>query len=49
MVVRLIPQTILNMEDLILPEVLKDLAARPKGLVLVLDQLDLERAQPWPP
>ena len=35
MVLRLIPQTILTMEDLKLPEVLKDLAARPKGLVLV--------------
>ena len=35
MVLRLIPQTILSMEELNLPEVLKDLAARPKGLVLV--------------
>ena len=35
MVLRLIPQTILTMEDLKLPEVLKDLAPRPKGLVLV--------------
>ena len=35
MVLRLIPQTIVSMEELNLPEVLKDLAARPKGLVLV--------------
>ncbi len=35
MVLRLIPQTILTMEDLKPPEVLKDLTARPKGLVLV--------------
>ena len=35
MVLRLIPQTILSMEKLNLPEGLKDLAARPKGLVLV--------------
>ena len=35
MVLRLIPQTILSMEELNLPEVLKDLAARPKGLVLI--------------
>ena len=35
MVLRLIPQTILSMEELNLPEVLKDLAARSKGLVLV--------------
>ena len=35
MVLRLIPQTIFTMEDLKPPEVLKDLAARPKGLLLV--------------
>ena len=35
MVLRLIPQTIISMEELNLPEVLKDLAARPKGLVLI--------------
>ena len=35
MVLRLIPQTILSLEDLGLPEVLKTLADRPKGLVLV--------------
>ena len=35
MVLRLIPQTILSLEQLNLPEVLKDLAARPKGLVLI--------------
>ena len=35
MVLRLIPQTMLTMEDLKHPEVLKDLAARPKGFVLV--------------
>ena len=35
MVLRLIPQTILSLEDLQLPEVLKNLANRPKGLVLV--------------
>ena len=35
MVLRLIPQTILSLEDLQLPEVLKTLANRPKGLVLV--------------
>ena len=35
MVLRLIPQTILTLEDLGLPTVLKELASRPKGLVLV--------------
>ncbi|RPF78563.1 MAG: type IV pili twitching motility protein PilT, partial [Synechococcus sp. TMED20] len=35
MVLRLIPQTILTMEQLKLPEVLRELAARPKGLILV--------------
>ena len=35
MVLRLIPQTILSMEQLHLPNVLKSLAARPKGLILV--------------
>ena len=35
MVLRLIPQTILTMEELNLPPVLQELAARPKGLVLV--------------
>ncbi|MFZ9166492.1 type IV pilus twitching motility protein PilT [Vulcanococcus sp.] len=35
LVLRLIPQTIASLEELGLPEVLKDLAARPKGLVLV--------------
>jgi len=35
MVLRLIPQTILTLEDLKLPEVLRELASRPKGLVLV--------------
>ena len=35
MVLRLIPQTILSLEELQLPEVLKTLANRPKGLVLV--------------
>ena len=35
MVLRLIPQTILSLEQLKLPEVLRELAARPKGLVLV--------------
>ena len=35
MVLRLIPQTILSLETLQLPDVLKDLASRPKGLVLV--------------
>lgn len=35
MVLRLIPQTILTMEQLQLPDVLRTLAARPKGLILV--------------
>ncbi len=35
MVLRLIPQTILTMEQLKLPEVLTELAGRPKGLILV--------------
>ena len=35
MVLRLIPQTILTMEQLKLPDVLQTLAARPKGLILV--------------
>ena len=35
MVLRLIPQTILTMEQLNLPGVLQSLAARPKGLILV--------------
>ena len=35
MVLRLIPQTILTMDQLQLPEVLQTLAARPKGLILV--------------
>ena len=35
MVLRLIPQTIATLEDLNLPEVLKELCARPRGLVLV--------------
>jgi twitching motility protein PilT len=35
MVLRLIPQTILSMEQLHLPSVLQSLAARPKGLILV--------------
>ncbi|MBU6250156.1 MAG: PilT/PilU family type 4a pilus ATPase [Cyanobacteria bacterium REEB417] len=35
MVLRLIPRQIASLEDLNLPEVLKELAARPKGLVLV--------------
>lgn len=35
MVLRLIPQKIATMEDLNLPPVLKELAARPKGLILV--------------
>ena len=35
MVLRLIPQTILTLDDLHLPEVLKELSSRPKGLVLV--------------
>lgn len=35
MVLRLIPQTILSLEALQLPDVLRDLAIRPKGLVLV--------------
>ena len=35
MVLRLIPQTILTMEQLHLPSVLESLAARPKGLILV--------------
>ena len=35
MVLRLIPQTILTMEQLNLPCVLESLAARPKGLILV--------------
>ncbi|WP_094559741.1 type IV pilus twitching motility protein PilT [Synechococcus sp. 8F6] len=35
MVLRLIPQTIASLEDLNLPPVLKELAARPKGMVLV--------------
>ncbi|MEY4298451.1 MAG: hypothetical protein RLZZ423_1630, partial [Cyanobacteriota bacterium] len=35
MVLRLIPQKILTLEDLNLPEVLKELCARPKGLILV--------------
>ncbi len=35
MVLRLIPQTILTMEQLNLPAVLRELAARPKGLILV--------------
>ena len=35
MVLRLIPQTIASLEDLNLPPVLRELSARPKGLVLV--------------
>ena len=35
MVLRLIPQVVLTIEDLNLPEVLKEIAERPKGLVLV--------------
>ncbi|MFO7628642.1 MAG: ATPase, T2SS/T4P/T4SS family, partial [Prochlorococcaceae cyanobacterium] len=35
MVLRLIPQKIASLEDLNLPAVLRELAARPKGLVLV--------------
>lgn len=35
MVLRLIPQTILTLEDLRLPDVLRELSSRPKGLVLV--------------
>ena len=35
MVLRLIPQTILTLDDLHLPEVLQELSSRPKGLVLV--------------
>ena len=35
MVLRLIPQTILTMEQLNLPSVLESLAAHPKGLILV--------------
>ncbi|MFM7453699.1 MAG: type IV pilus twitching motility protein PilT [Cyanobium sp.] len=35
MVLRLIPQTIPSLEDLNLPPVLRELSARPKGLVLV--------------
>jgi twitching motility protein PilT len=35
MVLRLIPQKIASLEDLNLPEVLKELCARPKGMVLV--------------
>ena len=35
MVLRLIPQTILTLDELHLPEVLKELSSRPKGLVLV--------------
>jgi twitching motility protein PilT len=35
MVLRLIPQTIATLEDLNLPPVLRELCARPKGLVLV--------------
>ena len=35
MVLRLIPQTILTMEQLKLPSVLQEMAARPKGLILV--------------
>jgi len=35
MVLRLIPQEIASLEDLNLPEILRDLAARPKGLILI--------------
>ena len=35
MVMRLIPQTIASLEDLNLPPVLRELASRPKGLVLI--------------
>jgi twitching motility protein PilT len=35
MVLRLIPQTILTLEDLKLPEALKQLCSKPKGLVLI--------------
>ena len=35
MVLRLIPQRIATLEDLNLPDVLRELAARPKGLILV--------------
>jgi twitching motility protein PilT len=35
MVLRLIPQNILTLEDLKLPDVLRELASRPKGLILV--------------
>jgi len=35
MVLRLIPQTILTLEQLKLPNVLRELSSRPKGLVLI--------------
>ncbi|KZR69853.1 Twitching mobility protein [Prochlorococcus marinus str. MIT 1313] len=35
MVLRLIPQTILTLEDLNLPDVLREMAAKPKGLIMV--------------
>ena len=35
MVLRLIPQTILTLEDLKLPDVLREMAAKPKGLIMV--------------
>ncbi len=35
MVLRLIPQTILTLEQVKLPDVLRELSSRPKGLVLI--------------
>ncbi len=35
MVLRLIPQTILTLEQLKLPDVLRELSSRPKGLFLI--------------
>ena len=48
MVLRLSPQTILPMEQLKLPEVLTELAGRPKGLILVTGPPDPGKAPPSP-
>ena len=47
MVLRLIPQTILTMEQLQLPAVLQELADIPKASSLSLGQQDQGKEQPW--
>ena len=46
MVLRLIPQTILSLEQLKLPEVLQT-GRSPKGLILVTGPTGLGKAPPW--